>query len=532
SRSAEDKRQAKQTRALAEAQISLLTNVGNFTQSDFHSYRYFASEGFLPGYSFPRLPISAFVPARRGGQERNEYVSRPRFLAISEFGPRSIIYHEGAKYVINKVILPVGEEEAGQVQVKLCGACGYLHEVRPTGSEDLCERCRHPLAAPLSSLFRMQNVSTQRRERITSDEEERLRYGYEIITGVRFSGRPEETPGAEVMAGSERLARLTFGQAATLWRINKGWQRRKQREKLGFVLDLERGYWKNDSDAGDSANGGPNGEGNGDEPASGRSRRVIPYVDDRRNCLLYEPETPLTLAEMASLQAALKAAIQVCYQLEDNELAVEPLPSPDDRRLLLFYESAEGGAGVLHRLVREPGALARVAAIALDLCHFDQEGQDLGQAPNARERCEAACYDCLLSYGNQREHEIVDRHSIREILRRLSQVEVLVSPVAAPRGDHLAGLLARSESSLEREWLTLLADGGYRLPTIAQALIESAGTRPDFLYEKESVAIYIDGPDHKHPEAQQRDRRQEEALADQGYSVIRFAVGADWEAII
>ena len=36
------------------------------TQSDFYSYRYFASEGFLPGYSFPRLPLSAFIPGRRG----------------------------------------------------------------------------------------------------------------------------------------------------------------------------------------------------------------------------------------------------------------------------------------------------------------------------------------------------------------------------------------------------------------------------------------------------------------------------------
>ncbi|MFN7826959.1 MAG: DEAD/DEAH box helicase [Acidobacteriota bacterium] len=526
SRSAEDKRQAKQTRALAEAQISLLTNVSNIAQSDFYSYRYFASEGFLPGYSFPRLPISAFIPARRDHQERNEYVSRPRFLAISEFGPRSIIYHEGAKYVINKVILPVGEEEAGQGKIKLCGACGYLHEVRPTISHDLCERCRQPLGAPLTSLFRMQNVSTRRRERITSDEEERLRYGYEIITGVRFSGSPAETPTAEVVADGARLARLTYGQAATLWRINMGWLRRTQREKLGFVLDLERGYWKNEADDPTVLNGEL-----ADDPGSGRTRRVIPYVDDRRNCLLYEPETPLSLAEMASLQAALKAAIQVCYQLEENELAVEPLPTPDDRRQILFYESAEGGAGVLHRLVREPGALAQVAQRALELCHFDAEGRDLGLAPNGRERCEAACYDCLLSYGNQREHEIVDRHAIRDLLRRLASVNLLISPVAASRDEHLADLRARAESSLEREWLGRLAAGGYRLPTAGQTMLAGAGTRPDFLYEEESVAIYIDGPDHDHAAAQLRNRRQEEALADLGYSVIRFAVGTDWESI-
>lgn len=34
-------------------------------QTDFYSYCYFASEGFLPGYSFPRLPLAAFEDAAR-----------------------------------------------------------------------------------------------------------------------------------------------------------------------------------------------------------------------------------------------------------------------------------------------------------------------------------------------------------------------------------------------------------------------------------------------------------------------------------
>ena len=63
--------------------------------------------------------------------------------------------------------------------------------------------------------------------------------------------------------------------------------------------------------------------------------RVVPYVEDRRNCLLFEPGEQLDEAQMASLQAALKNAIQVRYQLEDNELAAEPLPDLDSRRQLL-----------------------------------------------------------------------------------------------------------------------------------------------------------------------------------------------------
>jgi len=56
---------ANSKRRIAEAlaQISLLrgdmSNDGDLAQSDFYTYRYFASEGFLPGYSFPRLPLRA-----------------------------------------------------------------------------------------------------------------------------------------------------------------------------------------------------------------------------------------------------------------------------------------------------------------------------------------------------------------------------------------------------------------------------------------------------------------------------------------
>ena len=87
----------------------------------------------------------------------------------------------------------------------------------------------------------------------------------------------------------------------------------------------------------------------------------MPYVEDHRNVLLVEPVRSLPVAVMASLQPALKNAIQVLYQLEDSELAVEPMPKLDERRLLLYYESAEGGAGVLRQLLDNPDAIAEVA---------------------------------------------------------------------------------------------------------------------------------------------------------------------------
>ncbi|MCC7018002.1 MAG: hypothetical protein IT564_12475, partial [Rhodospirillales bacterium] len=195
SRPQRERDMAKRLRAQAETQIELLRgdDAEKATQSDFNSYRYFASEGFLPGYSFPRLPLSAFVPARRGRRGHDEFLQRPRFLAISEFGPRSIVYHEGSRYVINRVFLPVerdAENRLPTIAVKQCSSCGYFHpsEADDPGP-DMCQHCGAPLDPPLTGLFRLQNVATKRRDRINSDEENRLRQGFDLQTGVRFAER-------------------------------------------------------------------------------------------------------------------------------------------------------------------------------------------------------------------------------------------------------------------------------------------------------------------------------------------------------
>ncbi|HLG64836.1 MAG TPA: DEAD/DEAH box helicase [Ktedonosporobacter sp.] len=530
-RSTEDRERADRLRSEAEAQEKLLTDSSTLEQSDFYSYRYFASEGFLPGYNFPRLPLSAYIPGRRSRQQdRNEYLSRPRFLAISEFGPRAIVYHEGSRYEINRVILSL--DSGGNLTtggVKQCSNCGYLHPLSDDGvGLDVCEHCGARLDLPLRNLFRLRNVATRRRDKISSDEEERTRMGFDIRTAVRFerheSGSPMRTGQVQMEdRPGERLALLTYGHAATLWRINLGWRRRKDQSTYGFVLDTERGTWeKNEQEPDDT-----------DATKMVRTQRVIPYVEDRRNCLLLEPDEKLELPQMASLQAALKNAIQVRYQLEDNELAAEPLPDDLSRRQLLFYESAEGGAGVLRRLIEEPLAIREVAREALRLCHYDPlTGDDLRRAPRAREECEAACYDCLLTYANQRDHQLLDRRGIRDILLRLAGSHVVASSTATPRPQHLEQLQRLTDSSLEQQWLAYLQERGHRLPTKAQQLIPQCQTRPDFCYEDEYVAIYIDGPYHDFPERQARDAAAKECLEDLGYLVIRFGHQDDWDAII
>ncbi len=529
SRSQRDKDQARRLRREAEAQLDLLiSEADGVSFSDFYSYRYFASEGFLPGYSFPRLPISAFVPGSGRRHNREEFLSRPRFLAVSEFGPRASVYHEGARYLINRVILERDEQELLTTRAKQCENCGYFHPIPgQDDGPDLCENCRAALGAQLRQLFRLQNVSTVRRDRINSDEEERQRLGYELRTGVRFAGRDGDLSArnATLQSDGQKLATLTYGNAATLWRINLGWTRRKNKDQLGFVLDTERGFWaRTDQET----------TGDPEDPLSASTSRVIPYVEDTRNCLMLRLEENHPPEVLASLQSALKNAIQVVYQLEDNELAAEPLPSRYDRRLVLLYESAEGGAGVLRRLLDDAGAFGRIAAEALRICHYDPEtGEDRRHAPRAREDCEAACYDCLMTYTNQMDHPILDRQSIHNLLMQLTGATVEASPTLGTRSEHLRRLERQAGSTLEKKWLTFIEDHGHRLPSHAQRLFAEAGTRPDFFYDGDyGAAIYIDGPHHDYPERQTRDAAKTEAMEDLGCMVIRFGHQDDWAATV
>jgi len=269
------------------------------------------------------------------------------------------------------------------------------------------------------------------------------------------------------------------------------------------------------------------------DPLAEQRVRVIPYVVDRKNSLIFEPIGEFEINFMASLQAALKNAIQIKYQLEESELAAEPLPSSEERRRLLFYEASEGGAGVLRQLLSSPQALAQVAREALQLCHFDPDtGADLGKSKLAAEDCEAACYDCLMSYINQRDHRELDRKEIRDYLLLLSQAGIEASPVATPRAEHLRILLRQCQSELEKSWLGFLDEHDLRLPSHAQYLVAACRTRPDFVYEAASTAIYIDGPHHKYPERAQRDQEQTDCMKDQGWSVIRFPHRENWTDII
>ena len=142
-------------------------------------------------------------------------------------------------------------------------------------------------------------------------------------------------------------------------------------------------------------------------------------VEDTCNILVIEPLiVPQDNKEafIATLQYILETAIQAVYKLEPDELDSERL---GEGKYLLFWEASEGGAGVLSQLLQQPKAFQKIANAALDFCHF--------QTP--KDSCVQACYECLLSYRNQFDHPLINRHLIKPLLDDLqaSTVEITVN---------------------------------------------------------------------------------------------------------
>ena len=506
SKNKDERQQAKKRYDEASRQQNLLLCMDvKRDESDFNPYRYLACEGFLPGYNFPRLPVRAFVGR---SPKEGQYISRPRFLAVTEFGPSNLIYHEGSKYRVSFSMLPPEGPEERMVRAKLCKACGYFHE-GDAANNDLCENCGVELEGDnidlVTNLFEMTAVTAYKADRITCDEEERVRQGYRTSTQFRFSpgvgGTLLRKKALVKGAGGNPLLELTYAPTAELWKVNHGWRRSRE---TGFYLNKKNGKWR--------------GSIENEEDPQNYIGQVRIMARDTRNTLFVKPpgESPMEEEELCSLQYALKRGIEAAFEIEEGELATELIGSGEGQAIM-YYDDAEGGLGVLARLVEDPDAVARVSAEALKICHFDEaENEEEGFKD-----CSRACYECLLSYTNQRDHFKLDRRLVRDSLTALSGSSTQLQHGERSYDEQYEWLRKRTDpdSELERKFLDRLHNRKLRMPDDTQRTIGEAGCQADF-YCEPYVCVFCDGSVHDSPTQKAKDEECRLRLKELGYRVV------------
>ena len=480
----------------AVRQLELLRNeIGFGSLSEFYPYRYLASEGFLPGYNFTRLPLRTFIPKGDGG----EYISRPRSTALREFGPGNRIYHSGKKYSIKQLV--VQDAENCLEKAKVCKSSGYLlmgndfdKDVCPFTGVSIQDNSEKEI---LFDLIEMKDSSCAEMNRITCEEEERISQGFVIDTFFKVENMDNVVKG-NIKIDDEELIHLRYIPAMRLIQVNEKW--RTSSEK-GFPLGLTTGFWKK--------------AGFDRERASETIRNVKLYTTMTADALYIEPTEPLALDfnGVITLQYALKKAIENRFQVESSEIGVTNLGGESSPNILI-YESVEGSLGVLSQFTQDPKIFHEVINEAIKICRFDDEEYE-----------EPASYNDLLSYYNQRFHQDIDRFLIEDALNKLkvATVEIVNNSNYDDYDLHYESIRKASDpnSSTEAKFIKYLYDNSLKLPDAAQKMVEGIYVQPDYFYEP-NIHVFCDGTPHDNPEIMDNDDAVRQQLISRGDQVIVY----------
>lgn len=505
-------RKHKRNQDQATRQLDLLRNdlSGRSSElSEFYPYRYLASEGFLPGYNFTRLPLRVFLPT---GDSAGEFVSRPRSIALREFGPLNIIYHNGRKYRVCQLVIQ--DAESALTEAKVSSKTGYFmageavkDSTCPFSGIDLSDNA---VKEHLHDLMEMAESRAEEIDRISCEEEERVSRGYEIRTYFSVDGGQVDRVRKAVAKTSENaLLNLRYVPAARLVHVNTKWRSQKTE---GFPIGLISGDWRASI---------PEADANIKE----EFRLVKLWTSNLADALYIEPIQPLGLKPdgVITLQHAIKRAIERVFQVEPNEIGVVAIGDPEAPNILL-YEAAEGSLGILSQFVDDVDVFHDVIAQAIVLCRFDDA-----------EYKGPASYDDLLSYYNQRDHKIIDRHLIKDALEKLHICSIEIQTNAGFRSyDEQYESLMRNldpTSSTERKFINHLYQNGLRLPDAAQKRVDGIFVQPDFYYEPR-FWVFCDGTPHDEPAVKADDEIKRQSIMARGDEVWVYYYKDDLAAIV
>jgi superfamily II DNA/RNA helicase/very-short-patch-repair endonuclease len=472
----------------------------NSTLSEFYTFRYLASEGFLPGYNFTRLPIRVFL----GGKDRNESISRPRFIGLKEFGPNNLIYHNGGKYKVNRIT--PNDVSLDLMEIKISKETNYAF----LGKDEGKGKNQDPITGTQftasnielhQNLLELEEAQSENSERISCMEEVRTSEGYVTELYLNSADSLLDATKIKLTVDGDELMKLFYAPAAKLILLNKKWKRGRDD---GFDIGTKTGFFKTKKQL---------EKPNPEDPI----QNIMLYTYDTSDVLYVQPIKSLGLTEegVVTMQYALEKAIEQLYNIEPVEIDARLMGS-DEYKNIMLYESAEGSIGVLKDIARNPAKLRGIFLKAYEICGYDYATKEdlFPTRPKAS-------YDDLLSYYNQMDHTKIDRHSIIKALELLivSNPDDTVGGTYEEKYEELKkGLHHRSPG--EKALLDYLFENGYRLPDFTNHNMEQFYVQPDFVYEKEKALVFVDGGIHKKALNKADDEKKRKTIELAGFDVL------------
>lgn len=483
---------------------------GNREENEFYPYRYFASEGFLPGYNFTKLPLRAMLQYKN---DEVEYISRSKQLAIREFGPQNIIYNNGGKFRISRMNILKDIIPHKFFYNPKTGVVYQDQENTEYHTDIITGESLDGIVKLIPGMcIEAQDMIAEEKERITCHEEERSQNYY--VTKTYFSSDDARSISeCELLSGGEHLANIRYIPSCRLTYILES---RNDDNGNGFAFNTKTGAWV-------SAERLREIQAGQHEDEVEYTKMVKLFATSTANAIYIQPAEALQLYDRSAVRTflyAFKQAIEDVFQVEGSEIGAD-IMGENKVPNVLIYENAEGSLGVLHRIVSETDSYREVVKRAYDICFT--------KPLLTTEELEAlmpADYSNLLNYYNQPYHEQID---IRKIYNTLQLMKA-----AKPEVHHAGQTMSYDEqyqaleaardhnSSTEYEFLKYLHDHRLRLPDKAQPMFpEEYYVQPDFMYG-DRIVVFCDGTPHDFPEVKEDDRQKREVLEDAGFIVLAW----------
>lgn len=483
-------------------------------ENEYYPYRYLASEGFLPGYNFTKLPRRAMLQYKNS--DKVEFVSRPKSLALREFGPQNLIYNNGSKFRINRMMLT---EEPLPHRFYYNPHTGVIYK-----DQENVEHQKDIITGEdldgISQLIQgycieMQDMIAQESERITCQEEERSRKSY--TTKTFFSADDASAiKECELLSGGNHLANIRYIPACRLTYILES---KNDNTGNGFAFDTQSGDWVSQDRVAKIQR-----DANQHPEQANRLKFVKLFTETTANAIYIQPMQALGLhnkSEVRTFMYAFKQAVEDVFQVEGSEIGAD-IMGENDTPNVFIYENAQGSLGVLSRLVDDTQSYHDVIKRAFDICFPDKDEY----SEDELNKLAPADYSNLLNYYNQPYHQEIDIRKIYRPLKIMLQAKVELHKAGQTLSyDQLYEQLETARdhnSSTEYEFLKYLHDHRLQLPDEAQPMFpDEYYVKPDFRYG-DRIMIFCDGTPHDRPEVKADDKAKREVLEDAGYVVLSW----------
>lgn len=514
----------KERRALRMKEELIGKDVKRQEENEFYPFRYFAAEGFLPGYNFSKLPRRAYLQYK--ATDKLDVLSRPRSLALREFGPQNIIYNNGSKFRVESMKLTGNVESHKFVYNPKTGIVYKDCDMAANHVDPITGEALDGVTKQINGVcIEAGDMNATEVDKITCQEEERSRKFYTTRTFFS-SDQPSAVQVCELKMGDMHLANIRYIPSCRLTYILES---KNENANCGFPFDTKTGQWISQDRVANILRE----QENHPEEAE-RMQYVKLFAETTANAIYIQPLEALDLSNAEAVRTflyAFKQALEDVFQVENSELGAEVMGEGNVPNLLI-YEDAQGSLGVLQRLVKEPESYQEVVKRAYEICYNTLD--DL--SPEQVENLVPADYSNLLNYYNQPYHNQIDIRRIYHTLRKMREAKVEVHQPGNNMGyDEQYQMLesARDQSSsTERKFLRYLYDNRLRLPDRAQpSFPDEYYVQPDFAYG-DHVMVFCDGTPHDNPEVKADDIRKRELLEDAGYIVLSWHYATPLEEFI